>query len=347
MLNSNAPGVPSETTVTIAGALKTAPNHTSPAAIDAQQNPVMLSIGTAVRVAPDPHTGQQSTPPGIAPAWTHIDVLNGQEHGWFLTESLKQPAAAQFQGTVMDATDLPDPAGLTIRGGPGIGFPPTGRVLAPGTNCMFDAWTLGSAHLDPFTKLYDDRWFRIAGTTTWVPSASIKNDPPANIQKLTSPQYRQVLHDLLNIANLPDPDGNYLGQCVSFVKQFTHRLGVSMMPLGGNGGALNAYTNWNSGDLSLRASQASRFPFTGTEQPQEGDIVVFDATQFNQYGHIGVVQSVIGDRQFILQQSNYNDGAPTNTIVDCATINLQLTPAFAGLGTVMGWLRLMLLDNAS
>jgi surface antigen len=237
---------------------------------------------------------------------------------------------------------------VVVHTGPGIGFPANGQVLAPDTALTFDAWTLGSAHLDPTysTQHYDDRWFRIAGTTTWVPSATINGGPGVASTPLASLPHKQALHNLLNVVNITDPDGNYPGQCVSFVKQFTHALGVDMHALGGNGGALNAFQDWNQPNLSLSAAQADRIPFTGTQRPQEGDIIVFDATDFNPYGHIGVVQAVIGGSQCIMEQSNYNDGAPSNTSVTCGTIDLATHPSLAGLGTVLGWLRLTHVEGA-
>jgi hypothetical protein len=341
-------------TVVKPGLLKTTPNSDSPNAIDGQRNPVTLALGEVVAEVPDPHTGRQSTPPGALPTWTHIRRINSPVHGWFPTASLALTASS-FNGAVMDADHLliiealSSATGVVVHTGPGIGFPANGQVLAPGTACTFDAWTLGSAHLDPTysTQHYDDRWFRIAGTTTWVPSATITGAPGAGSVQLPSQPHKQVLHTLLNAVNIPDPGGNFPGQCVSFVKQFTHAFGVDMQILGGNGGALHAYTEWDVPGHSLTAAQAARMPFTGPERPHEGDIVVFDATDFNPYGHIGVVQAVIGGSQFILEQSNYNDGAPSNTSVTCSTIDLALHPSLEGLGAVLGWLRLTHLEGAA
>jgi hypothetical protein len=80
----NVPDAPPVTKVMVAGALKTAPDHASPVAIDAQRKPVMLTIGTVVRFSPDPHTGQQTTPD-----WAHINLASGPIHGWYPRASLE------------------------------------------------------------------------------------------------------------------------------------------------------------------------------------------------------------------------------------------------------------------
>ncbi len=81
----NSPtGPPTVTTVSIASALKTTPDHSSLAAIDAQHKPVMLAVGTVVHFSPDPHTGQETTPD-----WAHINLGASPIHGWYLRASLQ------------------------------------------------------------------------------------------------------------------------------------------------------------------------------------------------------------------------------------------------------------------
>jgi surface antigen len=315
--------------------IKAKPNHNS-------QTLAHAPAGARIMILP-----QQATAEGHV--WQRVRFTDKEG---FVAALIVSTDGATFPGTVMDAGILPI-AAVAAHNGPGIGAPPSGRTFAPGTPLTFDAWTLGSAHLDPSIDKYDDRWFRLAGTSTWVPSAYIKGEPPDAVQHLVARHYKEALHSLLNRVNITDLTGAFPGQCVSFVKQFTHALGVDMGPTGGNGGAFEAFVNFNQPGLSLQASQASRIAFTGGEQPKEGDIVVFDQTANNQFGHIGVVQSIVGDGIFLMEQSNFNDNAPTPdnpngvTTVDCGIIILRHNlPAgipdrvLGGLGRVLGWLRL-------
>ena len=149
----------------------------------------------------------------------------------------------------------------------------------------------------------------------------------------------QVLAQLNGAYSITDPNGNYPGQCVSFVKRFTQGLGILMNPMGGNGGARYGFINYNVAGLSLTANQADKIVFNGSQQPQVGDIIFFDQTSKNAYGHIAVVQSVLGNGRVIIQESNANANAP-NTSVTQGEINLNSNPPRAGYGSVLGWLRL-------
>jgi len=80
----DVPDAPPVTKVAIAGALKTAPDHTSPASVDTQRQPVMLMVGEVVHFSPDPHTSQETTP-----EWAHINLGTGPVHGWYPRASLE------------------------------------------------------------------------------------------------------------------------------------------------------------------------------------------------------------------------------------------------------------------
>ncbi|HAA33258.1 MAG TPA: hypothetical protein DCE56_42975, partial [Cyanobacteria bacterium UBA8553] len=123
-----------------------------------------------------------------------------------------------------------------------------------------------------------------------------------------------------------------------------------MNPMGGEGpgkgGARFGFINFNKPGLSLSSTQADKIVFTGNEQPQVGDIIFFDKTSSNPYGHVAVVQSVLGDGRVIIQESNANGKAP-NTYVTRGEINLNAKPPRRGLGAVMGWLRLKNSESVS
>jgi len=150
-----------------------------------------------------------------------------------------------------------------------------------------------------------------------------------------------ALDKLNGMYAITDPNGGYPGECVSFVKRFTKELGITMGPMAGNGGARYGFINFNQPGLSLSATQANKISFTGSEQPQVGDIIFFDATSANAYGHVAVVQSISGNGKVIIQESNANKNAPY-TYVTRGEINLTQNPPKSGYGRVMGWLRLKL-----
>ncbi|HAZ49506.1 MAG TPA: hypothetical protein DDW76_01455, partial [Cyanobacteria bacterium UBA11369] len=176
---------------------------------------------------------------------------------------------------------------------------------------------------------------------------------PTNPQPQTSiwsQKVNGVLDGLNGEFQITAPKGGYAGECVSFVKRFTQSLGVNMNPMGGEGpgkgGARFGFINFNKPGLSLSSTQADKIVFTGNEQPQVGDIIFFDKTSSNPYGHVAVVQSVLGDGRVIIQESNANGKAP-NTYVTRGEINLNAKPPRRGLGAVMGWLRLKNSESVS
>jgi surface antigen len=173
------------------------------------------------------------------------------------------------------------------------------------------------------TSNVNQRWSSSAGSQSSTP----QND---NLNRINS-----ALNQLNGQYAITDPDGNYAGQCVSFVKRFTSLLGIRMNPTGGNGGAKNMFFNYGVPGLSLSTSQADKIQFTGNQQPQIGDIIVFNSTNYNPYGHIAVVQSVAGNGSVTIEESNANGKAP-NTSVIRSSINLNSS----GRGAVLGWLRL-------
>jgi hypothetical protein len=88
------PDAPLVTTVAVAGALKTEPNHTSPAAIDEQHKPVQLAIGTVIEFCADPGTGKPWSGQTTAGDWAHLRPQKSPAHGWYLRQSLTAPHPA-------------------------------------------------------------------------------------------------------------------------------------------------------------------------------------------------------------------------------------------------------------
>ncbi len=82
------PPPPPVTTVAIAGALKTEPNNTSPAAIGPDHKPVHLAVGQVVTFSHDPDFPHD---PGdiTTPHYAHVSLPNSPVHGWFLRSQLQ------------------------------------------------------------------------------------------------------------------------------------------------------------------------------------------------------------------------------------------------------------------
>ena len=72
------------------------------------------------------------------------------------------------------------PNTLNIRSGPGTNYDPPISFASKGTELTFDGWTNGTSVYDEEAKANDDSWFRIKGTNSWVASALINGNPPAN-----------------------------------------------------------------------------------------------------------------------------------------------------------------------
>lgn len=86
----------------------------------------------------------------------------------------------------------------------------------------------------------------------------------------------------------PDTDGVFGTQCVDLPKSYIQEVwGENYGPMYGNGGAKEAYLLFPNSLITT--SEWDRLPNTPDFIPNQGDIIVFDATVGNPYGHIGVV----------------------------------------------------------
>ncbi|TAG57034.1 MAG: CHAP domain-containing protein [Oscillatoriales cyanobacterium] len=137
-------------------------------------------------------------------------------------------------------------------------------------------------------------------------------------------------------TGITDPNGYYPGQCVSLVKTYTHELGITMGVIKGNNPAdpYNEGAKWGFVNPSLPPGKFEKIKFTANEQPQVGDIIFFDATPSNGYGHVAVVQAVSGNSQITIQESNGYEAS--RAVVKRHSMNLLKSDR----GPVMGWLRL-------
>jgi len=164
------------------------------------------------------------------------------------------------------------------------------------------------------------------------------------IETSADPSYERIgatLNKFLGVKGIKAPGGGYPGQCVSFVKQYTQALGFPMKTMGGTGqgagGAKFGFINFNKPGLSLSAAQATKITYTQGKVPKVGDIIFFNSTPRNSYGHIAVVHQVLSSGNIVIQESNGDAKAP-NTFVKRVQLNLKNSNR----GSVMGWLRLKL-----
>ena len=206
--------------------------------------------------------------------------------------------------------------GLSIKAGAAIGHNPMGSE-----------WQIiGSSSGNAYTKF------------SWEKSI-------ANI----NPKVITALDNLNGIPQITDPGGYYPGQCVSFIKTYTQNLGITMgVFMGPKNDPYREGAKWGFHNPPLPVGRYDKINFTGNEKPKVGDIIFFDGTLANGYGHVAVIQSVLGDGRVIIQESNANNAALETwdsngdgiigTKVTRQTINLNAVPK--GYGRVLGWLNL-------
>ncbi len=134
------------------------------------------------------------------------------------------------------------------------------------------------------------------------------------------------------------PDGYNLGlkyQCVEFVKRFYYEALNHKMP-NSYGHAKDFYQN-DLADGRLNADRnLLQFSNPSIEKPKVYDLVVFDATTFNPYGHVAIVSKVDEDALEIIQQN------PGRLAKSRMVYNLKKTDNLWRIehSGVLGWLRM-------
>lgn len=79
-------------------------------------------------------------------------------------------------------------------------------------------------------------------------------------------------------------------QCVDLFRQYCKdvlRAGNQLKPLGENGGAKDLFLRYE--ELSVNADYFKKIK---TKRPEMGDVVVFDSTPANKYGHVAICLGV-------------------------------------------------------
>lgn len=116
-------------------------------------------------------------------------------------------------------------------------------------------------------------------------------------------------------------DNYYIGlkyQCVEFVNRYYYKYYHHKMP-NSYGNAVDFYDMFvNDGGLNKKTNLI-QFSNPSKEKPKQGDIIIFNKSPGNKYGHIAIISSVGANEIEIIQQ---NCGAYGNTR---AKFSLQVT----------------------
>ncbi len=105
-------------------------------------------------------------------------------------------------------------------------------------------------------------------------------------------------------------DGYNLGlkfQCVEFVKRYYYQHLNHKMP-DSYGHAKDFFDRTLSDGQKNRRRNLVQYSNPSQTKPETGDLVVFDGTVFNQYGHVAIVSKVTKRRVEIIQQNSGPNG---------------------------------------
>ena len=104
-----------------------------------------------------------------------------------------------------------------------------------------------------------------------------------------------------------DYDGHYGAQCVDVFRQYCKDV-LAIPHTGGVVGAAELFTKYEA--MPLEQKYFERIPYKAGMQPEAGDVVVFGATQTNQYGHVAIVLVATTEDIAVFEQDGFaQDGA--------------------------------------
>lgn len=133
------------------------------------------------------------------------------------------------------------------------------------------------------------------------------------------------------------PDGYNLGlkyQCVEFVKRYYYEHYHHKMP--DSYGHAKDFFNSSLSDGAVNTRRdLKQFTNGSQSRPKQGDLLVFDATIWNKYGHVAIVSEVKEESIEMIQQ---NPGPDASSRV---TYHLDQEEGlwFIQSSTLLGWLR--------
>lgn len=114
-----------------------------------------------------------------------------------------------------------------------------------------------------------------------------------------------------NVVGRNVVDGYNIGlkyQCVEFVKRYYYEYYNHKMP-DSYGHALSFYNpSFKDGELNTQRNLI-QFNNPSKSKPKIGDLIVFDATTFNSYGHVAIISEVTQNKIEIIQQNPGSSGS--------------------------------------
>lgn len=112
-----------------------------------------------------------------------------------------------------------------------------------------------------------------------------------------------TLHAFINdsIRKKIDFDGAFGAQCVDLFRQYCKDVLDITVHTGAVEGAKDLIERWDY--LPIERNYFNRLARTAS--PVIGDVVVYGATEKNQYGHVAIYIAETGTRQYVLEQDGY------------------------------------------
>jgi len=122
------------------------------------------------------------------------------------------------------------------------------------------------------------------------------------------------------------------GSCVQLFRRYIEEV-LKLPPLEGlgeDGGAEGLFLRYNADVGPLSRQHLERISFYGDNHPQPGDILIYQSTDTNRWGHVGIYiePSVVAGTHVIFDQHGFGSQAGRGA---------QLRER--GVGDLLGWLR--------
>ena len=132
-------------------------------------------------------------------------------------------------------------------------------------------------------------------------------------------------------------DGYNIGlryQCVEFVKRYYYEHLNHKMP-NSYGHAKDFYVKGLADGTWVKDRGLYQYSNLSSTMPQENDLVVYDATMFNKYGHVAIISKVTDNKVEIIQQ---NPG-PVGPSRETYKLTKTKGKWHIGHDKILGWLR--------
>ncbi len=108
-----------------------------------------------------------------------------------------------------------------------------------------------------------------------------------------------------------DADGCFGAQCVDLFRQYVKdvwSIKEHTGPCATTGGAKDLYLDYNKMPLEKKY-----FTRSSTKSPKPGDVVIWDSSPTNKYGHVAICLGLLGDSVIVFEQDGFKqDGAKVN-----------------------------------